>query len=278
MSPTRELALQIAAEASQLVSRLKRPIEIHTAFGGMPKATALNKFRRGDPKILVATPGRLNDYLSEDDVRDRFKGMKTLILDEADRMLDQGFLPAIQQVLRALPPKNSPMGQWQGMCFSATIPPKMKEVLSHVLKKDHVSISTIDASEPPTLAKVPQFSVVIPTAVDTFGALFSLIKEEIYNTRGDSKIIVFGTTANLVALYSKIFENQMDLKIYELHSRMSQPARMKATEAFKAAKSGIVFATDGEMILPLEILISGLTCTQSLDEEWTSLTSPLFYR
>ncbi len=158
-------------------------------------------------------------------------------------MLDQGFLPDILKVLRALPPK--PTGQWQGMCFSATIPPKMQQVLSNVLKKDHTSISTIDTSEPPTLAKVPQFSVVIPRVEDTFTALFSLLKEEIRVTDTESKIIVFGTTANLVALYSEVFEGQTSLKVYELHSRMSQPARTRATEAFKAAKSGIMFATDG---------------------------------
>jgi len=90
MSPTRELALQIAAEASRLVARLKQPLQVHTAFGGTTKASNLSKFRNGDPKILVATPGRLNDYLSEDDVRAKFDGMKTLILDEADRMLDAG--------------------------------------------------------------------------------------------------------------------------------------------------------------------------------------------
>ena len=92
LSPTRELALQIAAEASRLVSRLKTPLQIHTAFGGTAKASTLSKFRDGDPKILVATPGRLNDYLTELDVRVKFRGIKTLVLDEADRMLDAGFL------------------------------------------------------------------------------------------------------------------------------------------------------------------------------------------
>lgn len=56
MSPTRELALQIAAEAERLVKKLKRPIEVHTAFGGTAKASSLTAFKRGDPKILVATP------------------------------------------------------------------------------------------------------------------------------------------------------------------------------------------------------------------------------
>lgn len=242
LSPTRELALQIAAEASRLVSRLKTPLQVHTAFGGTAKASNLSRFRNGDPKILVATPGRLNDYLSELDVRAKFDEMKTLVLDEADRMLDAGFLPDILKVLRALPSKVN--GQWQGMCFSATLPPKIQQVLSNVLKKDHVSISTIDASEPPTLEKVPQYSVVIPKIDDTFPALFSLIKEEIHATMGDSKIIVFGTTANLVALYAQVFEAQTHLKVYELQSRLSQPARTKATDAFKVATSGLMFATD----------------------------------
>ena len=72
------------------MSKLKRRLQVHTAFGGTAKASTLEKFWMGDPKILVATPGRLNDYLSELDVRRRFEGMRTLILDEADRMLDAG--------------------------------------------------------------------------------------------------------------------------------------------------------------------------------------------
>ncbi|KAL2048574.1 hypothetical protein N7G274_000486 [Stereocaulon virgatum] len=244
LSPTRELALQIAAEASRLVSKMPKPFEVHTAFGGTAKATSLRNFTRGDPKIMVATPGRLNDYLGEEEVRAQFRGMMTLVLDEADRMLDAGFLPEILKILRALPPKSGRNGQWQGMCFSATIPPKMQQVLSHVLSKDHVSISTLDASEPPTLAKVPQFSVTIPSVADTFTALYYLIREEIQAAEGESKIIVFGTTANLVALYAQVFEGQTNLKVFELQSRMSQPARTKTTDAFKMAKNGILFASD----------------------------------
>lgn len=63
---------------------------MHTAFGGSARASYLNKFRNGDPAILVATPGRLKDYLEEADVRPKFDDMQTLILDEADRMLDAG--------------------------------------------------------------------------------------------------------------------------------------------------------------------------------------------
>ena len=97
MSPTRELALQIAAEAQLLVSKLQPNLEVHTAFGGSAKASNLSKFQRGDPKILIATPGRLKDYLSETEVQAKFKSMKTLVLDEADRMLDQGKLGVLPE-------------------------------------------------------------------------------------------------------------------------------------------------------------------------------------
>ena len=152
----------------------------------------------------------------------------------------------------------------------------MEQVLSHVLKKEHVSISTLDASEPPTLARVPQYSVIIPSVTDTFNALYSLIKEEVQTTAGEPKIIVFGTTANLVALYAELFQNQTNLKVYELHSRMSQPARTRATNDFKNAKNGIMFATDGRHPA-LQALCSifriKLTDSQSLAEGWIS---PMF--
>ena len=93
LSPTRELALQIAAEAKRLVKHVSvqgERIEVHTAFGGTARASSLNKLRAGDPKILVATPGRLSDILEESDVKARFVVMQTLIIDEADAMLEAG--------------------------------------------------------------------------------------------------------------------------------------------------------------------------------------------
>ena len=110
--------------------------------------------------------------------------------------------------------------------------------------------TSIDASETPTLEKVPQYSVVVPKVEATVPALFSLIKEEIKATEGDSKIIVFGTTARIVALYAQLFEAQTHLKVYELHSRLSQPARTRTTDAFKATKSGLMFSSDGMLFIP----------------------------
>lgn len=128
-----------------------------------------------------------------------------------------GFLPDVLRILRTLPSKKQ--SGWQGMCFSATVPPKVKEVLSHVLAKEYTSISTIDASEPPTLEKVPQFSIVIPHAQNIFTTLLALISRETKVSREDPKIIVFGVTANLVALYADLYRELIPLKVFEL--RMS---------------------------------------------------------
>lgn len=117
VSPTRELALQIAKECDAVTAKLPQKLECHTAYGGTSKDRDLKRFANGDPKIVVATPGRLNDLLSDDDIASRFWGIRTLILDEADQMLEAGFLIAINQILPRLPPKSD---GWQGMCFSAT--------------------------------------------------------------------------------------------------------------------------------------------------------------
>jgi ATP-dependent RNA helicase MSS116 len=246
MSPTRELAIQIAKECDQLTARLPRRIECHTAFGGTARASNLNRFLKGNPTVLVATPGRLKDYLTEESVRGKFQNVRTLILDEADRMLDQGFLPDIKQVLRSLPPKSS---GWQGMCFSATIPPAIKDVIGNVLKPGYVHMSTIDEGEAPTVATVPQYSVVVPEVKDTFTTLYALIRQECAANPTDFKTIIFGTTANGVALMHALFTQVArnilpDLKVYQLQSRLSQTARTRTTEEFKAATSGLMFASD----------------------------------
>ena len=85
---------------------------------------------------------------------------------------------------------------------------------------------------------------MIPTVKDTFTALLSLVEHERQEGGPDPKIIVFGTTANLVALYAEFFRQSSSLRVYELQSRLSQPLRTRTTREFKEATSGIMFATD----------------------------------
>jgi ATP-dependent RNA helicase MSS116 len=243
LSPTRELALQIAKECDALTAQLQNRPECHTAYGGTSKATEQRKFLNGDPKILVATPGRLNDYLSDEYVAERFQNVQTLVLDEADTMLESGFLVAINDILRRLPPKSK---GWQGMCFSATVPPKVKDVLSKVLKSNYTHLTTVDPNETPTIELVTQHSVVIPSVAQTYSTLYAILMKEYETSPKEFKAIVFGTTANGVALmhalFSRLLGNQMS--VFQLQSRLSQNARTRTTNEFKAASAGLMFASD----------------------------------
>jgi ATP-dependent RNA helicase MSS116 len=175
ISPTRELAMQIAKECDQLTASLSKRIDCHTAFGGTAKESRLNKFMKGNPTVLVATPGRLDDYLSASVVRSKFSNIRTVILDEADTMLEAGFLIAVKQILKKIPPKSQ---GWQGLCFSATIPSKIKDVVHHILAPGFKHISTIDENEPPTASRVPQHSIIIPQIKDTFGLVQAFLQAE----------------------------------------------------------------------------------------------------
>ncbi|KAL4908184.1 hypothetical protein BDW74DRAFT_147013 [Aspergillus multicolor] len=239
ITPTRELAQQITKQCDQLTAQLDRPLECHFAVGGTARASAHSRFMNGSPSILVATPGRLKDYLSDPETAEKLKDIQTLILDEADTMLEAGFLADVKQILKLIPPKSA---GWQGMCFSATLPPKVKDVVNVVLKPGYSSISTIDENEAPTHERVPQYHVLIPSVVDTFTALTSLLNLEI---KKSSKIIIFGVTANMVALFHDLFAKGLTpLPTFEIHSRLSQAVRTRTTAQFKEAESGILFASD----------------------------------
>lgn len=90
LTRTRELALQIAAEATRLLAKYERRVEVHTAVRGMGGQTSVQRFRSGDPKILIGTPHRLHDYLVLPDGGRKFQLLQTLILDEFDALVKVG--------------------------------------------------------------------------------------------------------------------------------------------------------------------------------------------
>ncbi|KAH9859931.1 hypothetical protein IAQ61_011714 [Plenodomus lingam] len=240
--PTRELALQIAKEVNGVTACLPHKMECHTAFGGTRRVSSLRAFLNNNPTVLVATPGRLDDILGEESVREKFTHLKTVVLDEADQMLDAGFAPAVRKILKRIPPKSD---GWQGMCFSATLPEEVLSIAKIVLFPGFTHLSTVDPYEALTHERVIQFSVIIPTINQTFAALSALIEEEYNQDPTDFKAIVFGTTANGVGLLYDLFRHALpQFRSFELHSRMSQPARTRTTKEFKEARSGILFASD----------------------------------
>src|SRR6202045_1137878 len=108
--PTRELAMQVVDQYNALRGKQLSPAAL--VVGGLPEAKQLSAIRAG-ARLVVATPGRLEDYLSRKLIN--FRSLRVLVLDEADRMLDMGFLPAIRRIAGVLPKQR------QTMCFSATL-------------------------------------------------------------------------------------------------------------------------------------------------------------
>ncbi|KAK0727696.1 P-loop containing nucleoside triphosphate hydrolase protein [Lasiosphaeria miniovina] len=246
MAPTRELAQQIADECDKLTATIRPALECHLAVGGSNKNSHLRRFTEGNPTVMVATPGRLLDYLSDPAVRARFTSIRNVILDEADRMLDQGFVPDVMRILQTLPSKQS--ANWQGMCFSATVPKGIEKVVHLVLDKDHARISTIVEGEEPTVNRIPQSYLPVASVDQVLPTLHSLLAIESLNNR-NLKAVVFSSTARHAGLLYHVFASTGGaapgkLPVFQMQSRMSQTQRTRTVDEFKNAERGLLFASD----------------------------------
>jgi ATP-dependent RNA helicase MSS116 len=238
LCPTRELALQIAAEAKKVLQRFPQ-CRVATSIGGTNKI-AEERTILGGCDILVATPGRLLDHLGEEEVRRMMLSVQTLVLDEADRMLDMGFLPDIKRILNYLP-KQLPR---QSMLFSATIDDQVQKVAHLFLNKDHEFISTIPEGEAGTHERVDQYLVVTPSMSDLAPATVAVLEAELATAEA-FKAIVFAPTAAHADFYGHILASTGTIpKVSVLHSRMTQSKRTRTTEEFRKAATGVCVATD----------------------------------
>jgi ATP-dependent RNA helicase MSS116, mitochondrial len=242
ISPTRELAMQIAKEATALLQRLPK-YKVCFAIGGTNKDTEEKNILRGCD-ILIATPGRLYDHLSDSGIKDLFRHLDTLVLDEADRLLDMGFMNALKDIIKCLPDKGAT--NRQGMLFSATIAPHVEKVAHLVLSPNYKFISTIPKGELNTHERVPQHLIVVPTFSDVAAAMVGSIRSELsVVTPPLFKAIIFTPTAAMADFYGAILDALPDLpSISILHSRVSQSRRTRVTNDFRDATSGILVATD----------------------------------
>ncbi|ESZ97214.1 hypothetical protein SBOR_2408 [Sclerotinia borealis F-4128] len=242
MTPTRELAQQIAKEASQLLQRIPG-CKVGFAIGGTNKTSEEKNILNGC-NILIATPGRLCDHLSDERVIHAFRNLDTLVFDEADRLLDMGFMNAIKDIIKCLP--NKEKTNRQGMLFSATIAPHVEKVAHLVLSKDYKFISTIAKGEVNTHERVPQHLITVPSFSDVASAMVGSIREEMkLEGKASFKAIIFAPTAALVDFYAHVLSQLPDLPVItKLHSRVTQSKRTNVTNEYREATNGILVATD----------------------------------
>ena len=255
ISPTRELAEQIAVEALKVTK--KTGVIVQTAVGGSAKQFHLRKMRNEGCHILVGTPGRLNDILSDPRSGVRAPNLRAFVLDEADRLLDQGFAPEIKNIENLLP--NRQKVDRQTLLYSATLPDEVIRIVRQTMKPDFKFIRTVQKGERQTHDKVPQKQVVVKGLANTLPALLELCTKEL--VRKDRQlpfkaIVYSGATAEVI-LASKTFQNLKTpgasvfhrhplhpARILEMHGRLSQEQRTRAAENFRRAESAILFSSD----------------------------------
>ena len=223
LAPTRELAAQILADMQDLA--VHTPVTGAAVFGGVSHGPQEHAFRSG-VDILIATPGRLLDHLRHPYARlDR---LTHLVLDEADRMLDMGFLPEIRKILRYLPTKR------QTLFFSATMPSQIR-TLSQEMLHNPATVQHERTAAPPT--GITQ--AVYPVGQELKSALLLALLR-----RGDIRqALVFTRTkhrANRLADYLV----REGIKADRIHGNRSQGQRTAALEQFKSGRVPVLVATD----------------------------------
>jgi len=223
LSPTRELAAQIDKAVRDYGKNLS--LWSNCVVGGVPVRKQINALKKGTD-VLVATPGRLEDLVSQRAVRlDR---VETIVLDEADQMLDIGFMPAIKRILKLLPEKR------QTLLFSATMPREIRALSSdHLKNPTEVSVTPVAS----TVDKIDQ-SVVHMKATDKTSAIASLVK-----THPGKRIIVFTRTKRGADKVSRKL-NADGLGADAIHGNKSQGQRQRALAAFRDGSAPVLIATD----------------------------------
>ncbi|XP_037457831.1 DEAD-box ATP-dependent RNA helicase 31 [Triticum dicoccoides] len=233
--PTRELADQAAAEANKLL-KFHPSIGVQLVIGGTRMALEQKRMHTNPCQILVATPGRLKDHMENTPgFATRLMGVKFLILDEADRLLDMGFRTDIERIVAALPKQR------QTLLFSATVPDEVRQVCHVAMKRDLEFVNTVQEGSEETHSQVKQMHLVAPLDKQ-FSILYGLLTDHI-SENVDYKVIVFCTTAKVTSLVAELL-SELKLNVREIHSRKPQSYRTRISKEFKESKGLILVSSD----------------------------------
>ncbi|KAF2267752.1 ATP-dependent RNA helicase HAS1 [Lojkania enalia] len=227
VSPTRELALQIFGVARELLERHSQTFGI--VIGGANRRAEAEKLAKG-VNLLIATPGRLLDHLHNTQGF-IFKNLKSLIIDEADRILEVGFEDEMRSIIKILPKDR------QTMLFSATQTTKVEDLARISLKPGPLYINVDYRKEHSTVEGLEQGYVICDSDV-RFRLLFSFLKKH-----QKKKIIVFFSSCNSVKFYAELL-NYIDLPVLDLHGKLKQQARTNRFFEFCNASHGTLICTD----------------------------------
>ena len=223
LAPTRELAVQVAESFRDYGAKL--PLRSTVVYGGVDMNAQIEQLRKG-VEILVATPGRLLDHVQNKTVM--FNQVSVLVLDEADRMLDMGFLPDIKRIIALLPARR------QNLLFSATFPDEIR-TLAKALLRDPAEVQVAARNAAAELVS----HVLHPVAREKKRELLAYLVQ----TRGLRQVLVFtGTRIGANRLAHQLRRDHIHADA--IHGDKSQAEREAALADFKSGKTTVLVATD----------------------------------
>jgi ATP-dependent RNA helicase RhlE len=221
--PTRELAVQVAESIKSYGRHLR--LNVTTIYGGAGMQPQIEQLRRG-VDILVATPGRLIDHMERGTAK--LDAVEILVLDEADRMLDMGFLPAIKRILNRVPKER------QTLLFSATFEEQIKSLAMEFMRNP----KQVQVTAKNTIA-----DTIVHRAHPVDGSRKRDLLIDILTRRHTDQVLVFGKTKHGCNRLAEQLE-AAGLKAVAIHGNKSQAQRQKALRDFKSGKARVLVATD----------------------------------
>ncbi|NYT35634.1 DEAD/DEAH box helicase [Allopusillimonas soli] len=241
LTPTRELADQVSESVAAYSKDV--PLRSTVVFGGVDIGPQRDALRRGC-EVLIATPGRLLDHVEQKNVNLGQVGI--LVLDEADRMLDMGFLPDLDRIVRLLPAKR------QGLLFSATFSNEIRKLgRSYLSSPAEIEVAARNA----TADTVTQIAYPLQ-GTQKREAVVHLVK-----SRGFNQVIVFSNTKIGTSRLARELVRD-GVKAESIHGDKSQADRMKALDAFKAGDLEVLVATD---VAARGLDVAGVPCVINYD-------------
>ena len=220
--PTRELAMQVLEAYWKLVPGSKNDAVL--VCGGLSENNQLDQLDRG-PRLVVATPGRLEDFLRRREIN--INSVEMLVLDEVDRMLDMGFLPAIRRIVGAVPKTR------QTMCYSATLDANIREIVRDYVNKP-IRVEIGQTSKPSDRVELRVYTVMQDQKL---GLLDQMLREE------EGTFLVFSRTKHGADRISKKLE-RLGHDADVIHGDRSQSQRTAALKGFQNGKHRVLVATD----------------------------------
>jgi len=221
--PTREIATQIFDEFKAFSRGL--PLHAAVCVGGLPIFRQIRDLRM-DPSFVIATPGRMKDIIERKAIN--LSRFSRIVLDEADRMVDMGFIKDVRHILSHVP------GQRQSLFFSATLPKEVKDLIHSFL---HNPI-TVSVKKQETSMNVDQDVIWVSKTDNKIGMLVDLLRKEHFE-----KVLIFARTKRGVDKLTK-FLHECGFAVACIHGDKEQNQRQRALDAFKAHRIKILVATD----------------------------------